>query len=324
MAENALYISSVEHIKPSIFELVAQESLLNTLNPSYNLLCKILKIKCRQKLSWFFNYQEEWFLFINLLLQTHYMRLFKGSFSEAFYGLKRIPLKNESNKLSRYSMTMSLFCIVGLPYLSVKLKNFIESYQLKEEMINITTDEKKKIRLMLIAYKSTCTVNEILKFYYLLRYISGFSEIHSPLLKLSGVKLVHHNIDVPSWKELITDYFSNKKRISKIVLPVTYKFLSQILEISAFTIQFLSWWHSDEIKTKLNTLPIPPALNPERNVKNLCPICHQKRKVEVVLQSSGYVYCFRCIKEELQKTGKCPVTNLPASPEHLVRIYSVK
>lgn len=324
MAENAVYISPVEHAKPTIFEVIAQESLMSTLQPSFTLLCKVLKIQCKDKFNWFFNFQDEWYLFFNFLLQNHYLRLFNGSFSEAFYGLRRVPLK--PSKLSKFSKIMSLFCLVGFPYISLKIKKKVESYQLQLATDGTSPEEKMKIRRLLFTYKSLNVACEITKLYYLIGYISGHLENHSPLLKVSGVKLVYHSVEVPSWKELITDYFKNKQRISSVILPFSLKIFSQFIEISAFTVQFLNWWHSDEVKTKLNSLPVPPPLSVPGNSSNkmLCPICNSKIKVEVVLQCSGYIYCYRCITEELQKTGKCPVTNLPAGPEHLIRIYTDK
>lgn len=325
MAENALYISSVEHAKPTIFEVIAQESLMSTLQPSFTLLCKVLKIQSKDKLSWFFKFQEEWYLFINFLLQNHYLHLFQGSFSEAFYGLRRIPLKNKPSKLSTYSKIMSLFCLVGLPYITLKIRRNIESYQIQLPTDCASPEKKKKIRQILFTYKSMNILYEISRLYYMIGYMSGHLENHSPLLEICGVKLVYHNIQVPSWKELFTDYFKNKTRISTVILPITLKIFSQFIEISAFTVQFLNWWHSDEVKTKLNSLPVPPPLPVAvSNNKMSCPICNNLIRVEVVLQCSGYVYCYRCIKEELEKTGKCPVTNLPAGPEHLIRIYTDK
>lgn len=45
-------------------------------------------------------------------------------------------------------------------------------------------------------------------------------------------------------------------------------FFGRSLEITAFFIQFLSWWHSEQLHSKLTAYPVPPAPHTEVNKSN--------------------------------------------------------
>ncbi|KAG5881702.1 hypothetical protein JTB14_006561 [Gonioctena quinquepunctata] len=62
--------------------------------------------------------------------------------------------------------------------------------------------------------------------------------------------------------------------------------------------------------------------NKARTYQGKCPICLKVWVIPTVLQVSGYIFCFRCILRFLNDYQKCPVTNLPARPLDIVRLYN--
>lgn len=105
-------------------------------------------------------------------------------------------------------------------------------------------------------------------------YTWGKSATHSPILHILGLKLKHSGD-------------TSSPGIS----------LTKIIEISAFFIQFLEWWftnQSSQAKSMLS-LPIPPPPHSiaqsqySKTRVGACPICQQQWKNECVLRVSGYL-----------------------------------
>lgn len=55
--------------------------------------------------------------------------------------------------------------------------------------------------------------------------------------------------------------------------------------------------------------------------KGKCPICLESWKIPSVLPVSGFIFCFACILRRLREEEKCPITNLPARPPDIIRLY---
>ncbi|KAG8276908.1 ubiquitin-protein ligase peroxin 12, variant 2 [Homalodisca vitripennis] len=73
MAEKAAHITSSLQARPSIFELIAQESLSGLLYPSFKIIVQFLESSNSQRYQWLSEWNEEVFLGINGLLQLHYL-----------------------------------------------------------------------------------------------------------------------------------------------------------------------------------------------------------------------------------------------------------
>ncbi|EIM85571.1 uncharacterized protein STEHIDRAFT_140168 [Stereum hirsutum FP-91666 SS1] len=104
-------------------------------------------------------------------------------------------------------------------------------------------------------------------------------------------------------------------------------YLKLLLPTTIFFIKFLEWWYSPSSPARSLTLsssplgpfiPPPALLRPHPQGLKLdgrkygkCPICGEGIKNATALPS-GYVFCYRCAYEEVEKSGRCPVTLLPA------------
>ncbi|XP_078662556.1 peroxisome assembly protein 12-like isoform X2 [Branchiostoma floridae x Branchiostoma belcheri] len=78
--------------KPSIFEVLAQESLMTAVRPAVKHASKILAERNPARYGWLYRFNDEIYTLLDTLLQHHYLRTYGSSFAENFYGLKRIPI----------------------------------------------------------------------------------------------------------------------------------------------------------------------------------------------------------------------------------------
>ncbi|KAE9405969.1 hypothetical protein BT96DRAFT_1059307 [Gymnopus androsaceus JB14] len=125
---------------PSLFELVAQEQLRDLLQPALKYVLAVFAQRYPRYLLRIVNRHEEFYAFIMLFVERHYLRKHGASFSENFYGLKRrrkpyieperaraatggIP---EAEKLGNKEIQRSLLLLVGLPYLRAKAQDYYE------------------------------------------------------------------------------------------------------------------------------------------------------------------------------------------------------
>lgn len=76
-------------LKPSLFELVAQEQLRDLLQPALKYVLVIFAQSYPRYLLRIVNRHEEFYAFIMFFVERHYLRKHNASFAENFYGLKR-------------------------------------------------------------------------------------------------------------------------------------------------------------------------------------------------------------------------------------------
>ena len=58
--------------------------------------------------------------------------------------------------------------------------------------------------------------------------------------------------------------------------------------------------------------------------KKVCPLCHQQHKKPSTLPVSGYVYCYHCIQNYLQRHGCCPITYRPCPVESIIPLFTTR
>lgn len=109
--------------------------------------------------------------------------------------------------------------------------------------------------------------------------------------------------------------------------------LRLLLPTAIFFIKFLEWWYSPGSPARsLTTSPLGPAVPPpkmlpphpagipfDRTKYGQCPLCHGPINNATAFPS-GYVFCYRCAFDHVEKTGRCPVTLLPAKVWQLRKI----
>lgn len=143
------YISSIQSevdtLKPSLFELLAEQQLAALLPPSIRYLLAITTHRYPRYLLRILNSFDEVYALVSLLVERYYLQTFGGSFTENFYALKRekvlsvnggeikrtqlaVPAEvRERLKLQAADIWKNLVILVGIPYLKRKLD---ESYDI--------------------------------------------------------------------------------------------------------------------------------------------------------------------------------------------------
>uniref|UniRef100_A0A1B6K936 Peroxisome assembly protein 12 n=1 Tax=Graphocephala atropunctata TaxID=36148 RepID=A0A1B6K936_9HEMI len=311
MAEKAAHITSFHQARPSIFELIAQESLSGLLYPSFKIIVQFLESSNSQRYHWLSDWNEEVFLGINGLLQLHYLNTKGASFSESFYSLCRVPSTGQNTKLSDKAKYWSLICLVVLPYVSRK----IDKYVVELQTLRVGRVVNGCRRAAVASWQTVTLVQYLL-------YLTGRVAAHSPLLSAGNLSL-QYCAEQPSQPFSWSECFSSPRACVKLVSDS----MTQGLQLAAFFLQCLQWYHSDQLShDKVSSFIPPPPEVAEVDGSNsaVCPVCKEPCKIETVLMTSGYVFCYRCVREAVISNQKCPVTNLPTSLDELVRLYPNK
>lgn len=112
------------------------------------------------------------------------------------------------------------------------------------------------------------------------------------------------------------------------LLRMGHQLLASGMEVGAFALQFIDYWYSQEaaggnsshnIIMETASLQAPKA---SLSLINKCPLCRTSNiQTPTVLIICGYVFCYRCILEQVQKQKTCPMTGLPAHSGQLIRLF---
>jgi peroxin-12 len=137
--------SDVDTLKPSLFELLADQQLAALIPPSIRYLLAITTHRYPRYLLRALNNFDEIYALLSLVVERYYLKTFGGSFTENFYALKRervlsvdggeikrtqlaVPAEvRERLKLGTSDIWKNLAILVGIPYIKRKLD---ESYDI--------------------------------------------------------------------------------------------------------------------------------------------------------------------------------------------------
>lgn len=137
---------------------------------------------------------DELYLLLDLVLQNHFLSHCSASFSENFYGLKRVPAGRGLSTglgLRRTSHWRSLVLLCLVPYLRAKLDGTL-ARQRDEEDFSIRLSQTRIQRLYRAAVAASPSISsawQVLLFCQHLLFVLGLSRTHDPLLWLARVRL---------------------------------------------------------------------------------------------------------------------------------------
>ncbi|KAM9779972.1 peroxisome assembly protein 12 [Neosynchiropus ocellatus] len=347
MAEAGAHLTTASgHEQPSIFEVLAQESLMEAVKPALRHAVKVLAESNPSVFGILWRRFDELYLLLDLLLQNHFLSHSGASFSENFYGLKRVCTgagRPAGLALSRKSRWRSLLLLCVAPYLRAKLEALLARQKEEDDFsIRVARNRTQKMfRAVAAAYPYVSTAWQMLVFSQQLLYIFGKSRTHSPLLWLARVRLERLNaldfreLELKSGRTSDPAAGSLVQRAGQLMSQAARGVavsLSTSLSLGVFFLQFLDWWYSAENQTTvktLTTLPVPPPpLNlaspssgdpaQDRN----CPLCGKPRTNATALSTSGFVFCYPCIYTHVKAERSCPLTGFPSELQHLIKIYT--
>ncbi|GLB33491.1 putative PEX12 protein [Lyophyllum shimeji] len=350
-------------LKPSLFELIAQEQLKDLLQPALKYVLAVFAQRYPRYLLRIVNRHEEFYALIMLLVERYYLRKYNASFSENFYGLKRrrLPyIETERTKaavggipageaLRSREIGRSLLFLVGVPYLRAKAHDYYEELGgglsadvLQEGMgtrqLQALTEDTLKARLKRGFKASYPWLNASFEAWLLLcnmAYLFDRTPFYRPWLSWIGVDLRRLGSEDFRAAALAAQNKLSPDRqlgvlawIRRTVVASPNLLLDSLrllLPTAIFFVKFLEWWYSPGSPARsLSTSPLGPAVPPpqmllphpqgipfDKESYGTCPICHKSISNATALPS-GYVFCYRCAFDEVEKHGRCPVTLLPA------------
>lgn len=326
MGERGVHLTGTSYAKPSVFEISAQDSLSLSLEPAFNKLITVLANLYPGKFGFILRWKDESFLFLNGALQHYYLSRHSASFSEKFYGLKRVSLifPNTVTNLSTKQKSASLILLVLFPYLNKKIDSLRSKYSQEESSQNLPRLKRSLIKAFNHIYIVCVIIREIVKLQHLLMYIAGKSKYTSPFLRIFGITLSYSFVS-PS--VIITDLLCKIKQGTFTLKDggtILEEVAAKSLEIAAFIFRFLQYWNKENYDRGFIDLPIPlpPTISDNaKRLKGLCPICKNPFRTRTALATSGYIFCYLCILPVIQRFRKCPITNYPATEDDLIRLY---
>ncbi|KAK7088487.1 peroxisome assembly protein 12-like [Littorina saxatilis] len=334
MAEHAAHLTSATDVdRPSVFEVVAQDSLMMTVRPAGKHAVRVLAETRPEQFGWLLRWYDEIYLFFDFIIQHHYLGQYSASFAENFYDLKRVPSgAGSTDPLSSKLKWRSLLFLVFVPYLKQKLDQMFEDLKYKEDTLPRSANAAMKVKIArayLAFYPYVHMSWEGTSFMHMLAYTFNRNSWHSLPLRLSGTELRHRSESDDdrdaemAWSDTESESWMNN--LSGRALHGAGTALSSGLSVGVFFLQFLDWWYNSDASAPVLTAlptPTPPQRDSsETSAPHTCPVCGRLRTNETALSVSGYVFCFPCIHEYVRKHSCCPVTGYPAKMEHLIKIY---
>ncbi|KAJ2386331.1 ubiquitin-protein ligase peroxin 12 [Coemansia sp. RSA 2611] len=109
--------------RPSLFEIVAQHKMGELLEPALQHVTSVYAHRYPRYLVRLLNWHEEAYAALMLLVERHYLRNYGASFTEHFYGMKRVRTRRigGNDGMTPGDMWRSLVFLVGLPLIKSRL-----------------------------------------------------------------------------------------------------------------------------------------------------------------------------------------------------------
>ena len=122
------------------------------------------------------------------------------------------------------------------------------------------------------------------------------------------------------------------RRIVQHMLHFVLDYAKFILPLGIFLFNFFHWWYAEN-RLPSQSLPLPPPPDQAKRAPaglalpddpNACAVCRQARTNPAVLTSSGYVFCYPCVAQQVKDHGRCPVTHLPSTIDQIRKLYEAR
>ncbi|VDO48080.1 unnamed protein product [Haemonchus placei] len=283
--------------QPSIFDIISQESLMTSLKPAMGHLVKFLAMVYSQRFQTAHRYYDELYLLFDLILQNQYLKKYGASFSENFYGMKRICFKTGTSPSEFSSRVRNLMLLVLWPYVRDKFD--------KLYILNRTTVHSPFLLLAGVRLEKL-TQQDIEAFDKVPLHLQSAGLALFFLFDYNYLQLYLYIYNSISFEE--SHPVLNRLWRYFLALPGVF---SRLFGYGLFFIQFIDFIYNSDLGSQLTKKPafgrIPPAphrLLTESSVQmldtNKCPLCLQQRTNDTALSVSGYVFCFKCIERHVK------------------------
>jgi len=263
---------------------------------------------------------------------------------------------SDAEKLGRREIGRSLLFLVGLPYLRAKAQDYYEELGggVSSDILDESVLDPRQLRALSdrtfkgwlrrtfkAAYPWLNTSFEIWLLVCNVAYLFDRTPFYRPWLSWIGVDLRRLGLEDFRAASLAVKAQSNKpkpfiKQLGRLISTspqLVFDSLRLLLPTAIFFIKFLEWWYSPNSPARsLAVSPLGPAVPPpnllpphpkgigfDTRAYGICPLCRGPINNATALPS-GYVFCYRCAYDHVEKHGECPVTLLPAKTYQLRKI----
>lgn len=283
-------------IPVTFFEMVAQERLIMGFKPALRHLLGVFS-RANPRLSFLGQCSNEAFALIMYNLHKHYLKLYDSTFTENFFGLKRVRATLEKEKALRtVDRRRALFCLVVGPYIKSRLDQWYDRRLEEQQVLQQAGQEPERepgFRGWLFRnYPKLHACFETVRFLFQLGFLFELSGYYSPSFWLVGQKVerltmkdvMRHQraqqqrqlasrtttarVDLNDlWKKGERSWpAALAKRLGSSFARIQRFFASYAkygLLIGIFAFKFFEWWYSPDNQLQHGRrLPIPPPPPP--------------------------------------------------------------
>jgi peroxin-12 len=343
--------------RPSFFEVIAQDRMIPGLKMASRYILTVFAQRYFGILK-VLKYHDELFLALQMIVDNHFLDNYDATFSEHLYGLMRVGLveNNQISKITKHQKIISLILSTLVPYLKSRIDTLYQDMtrgEVPQRQYTLRSSQNSNLDRIVSSIKSLflkiwpyCNAAyEGLFFLYMVLYLFKDAPFFSPLLHLQRIILqrVTTTDAIMQRRDMLirrlkTIYKLRARgtlwRVLEYVLRIGYTisdYSTYVLLGIAFLFKFFEWWYASENQLKGQiTVVIPPPPRPpvkaDRGIElpqdiTLCPLCSKTRVNPTLLSVSGHAYCYSCIHQYVSTHHKCPYTRIPATLDHLRRVY---
>eukprot|EP01061_Rhynchopus_euleeides_P018737 TRINITY_DN30942_c0_g1_i1.p1 TRINITY_DN30942_c0_g1~~TRINITY_DN30942_c0_g1_i1.p1 ORF type:complete len:344 (+),score=89.33 TRINITY_DN30942_c0_g1_i1:396-1427(+) len=325
---------------PTFFEMRAQEELMPILSSGFRYALTVTAQRVIP-LSKVVPYSDELFAVLWGLLDYKFLSAIDSTFSENFYGLKRVVaprgvdvMKDVEQeglrsylRLSKRDHIISVLLSVLIPYIKTRLQDYMT--RCKEEQ-GTSAEESLTPRWRTIRKA----------------FVRVYPWLHFAMESITVVYWIRYLFEAPWWSAGLhsrrivlrrlerQDYMELQSSPHMALLERT----GNVLLWGIVCFRVMEWWNSTEAARQegggggggdaLGDQPsvrVPPPA-PPAEVQGLdgaaqCPLCRHSVTNPTLNASTGLVYCYPCIHQHVEHYSEDPVTHTLTTLDHLRRIY---
>ena len=251
------------------------------------------------------------------------------------------------HRLTHQQLWASFAVLTLMPYIRKKLDQVLDELRYEDSCHAI--DRQRTCAYYFIrSYPLICFAVEASNLVLQLRYSVELSDCHSIWCQVTRTQLVARSEQTAKSTEAL-------RWSSWLVAKYIAKTIGSALSVGAFFIQFLEYYYTRDGNVSLLRLPkpSPPVTSlysrvscaafpvgrrcflayPDttslvlafqvkgKKLKDFCLLCNERRENDTLLSTSGYIFCYSCIRAFVARNNKCPATGIPSSQQHLIRLY---
>lgn len=328
------------HSTPTIFELFSAAELNDLLSPSLRYLIVYYSSRFPRYLTKLALKFDELNLVLKLWLEWYHLNHFNSSFTEKFYGLKRISRLNIRNiadtsapglldkytRLSRLQVLVGCVELCGVPYITSKL-DYLYEQRIKAHLLSKQAQKERPLEHRLLqCYKYGKVCVRLVNLWLQILYLSGNSRSLNVLHYLFGIEYARVSA-VPDLGARATQPQRPANRppsfnqhvlavLGSRVAPLASrlgKSVAVVFPVLIFSLKFIEWWNlnNDKFRKSLAAFRYrPPANSRVLGSQENCLLCGKAIVNHTVLED-GHVFCYTCVHDYVVEHGHSPVDRKP-------------